>query len=123
MLKSILLVALGGGLGSVLRYLANIGVEKIWANKLYYATFFVNIIGCLLIGLLMGYLHKNETENTVLKLLFVTGFCGGFTTFSTFGLESFNLLQTQNYITSLLYIAASILIGITFVGIGIYLTK
>lgn len=123
MIKNILLIALGGGLGSALRYLSNIGVEKIWANKLYYATFLVNIIGCFLIGLLMGYLQKNETDNSALKLLLITGFCGGFTTFSTFGLENYNLLQSQNYITSLLYIAASIVIGIAFVGVGIYLTK
>ena len=123
MIKNLLLIALGGGLGSALRYLSNIGLEKIWANKLYYATFLVNIIGCFLIGLLIGYLQKNETDNAAIKLLLVTGFCGGFTTFSTFGLENYNLLQSQNYITSLLYIASSIVIGIAFVGIGIYLTK
>ena len=70
MIKNILLIALGGGFGSVLRYLSNIGVEKIWSNKLYYATFLVNVIGCFLIGLLMGYLQKNETDNSALKLLF-----------------------------------------------------
>jgi CrcB protein len=123
MIKNILLIALGGGLGSALRYLANIGVEKIWVNKLYYATFIVNVIGCFLIGLLMGYLQKNETDNSALKLLLITGFCGGFTTFSTFGLENYNLLQSENYITSLFYIATSIIIGIVFVGIGIHLTK
>lgn len=123
MIKNILLIALGGGLGSALRYLSNIGVEKIWTNKLYYATFLVNIIGCFLIGLLMGYLQKNESDNSALKLLLITGFCGGFTTFSSFGLENYNLLQSQNYITSLLYIASSIIVGIVFVGLGIYLTK
>lgn len=123
MVKNILLIALGGGLGSAMRYLANVGVEKFWANKIYYATFLVNILGCFLIGLLMGYLQKSETDSAPLKLFLITGFCGGFTTFSTFGLENYNLLQSQNYITSLFYIAVSIVIGITFVGAGIYLTK
>lgn len=123
MIKNLLLIALGGGLGSVLRYLANINIGKICPFKLYYATFLVNIIGCLFIGLFIGYLQKNNTNNESIKLLLITGFCGGFTTFSTFGLENFNLLQSQNYITSLLYIAASIIIGIAFVGVGIYLSK
>lgn len=123
MIKNLILIALGGGLGSMLRYLANINIGKIWPFKLYYATFLVNIIGCLIIGLIIGYLQKNDTNNESLKLLLITGFCGGFTTFSTFGLENFNLLQSQNYITSLIYIAASIIIGIAFVGVGIYLSK
>ena len=123
MIKNLILIALGGGIGSILRYLANVSVGKIWPFKLYYATLLVNIIGCLLIGFLIGYLQKNNSDNESLKLLLITGFCGGFTTFSTFGLEYFNLLQSQNYITSLIYIASSIIIGIAFVGVGIYLSK
>ena len=123
MIKNLILIALGGGLGSVVRYLANLNLGKIWPFKMYFATLLVNIIGCFLIGFLIGYLQKNSSSNESLKLLLITGFCGGFTTFSAFGLENFNLLQSQNYITSLLYIATSIIIGIAFVGAGIYLSK
>lgn len=123
MLKNLLFIALGGGIGSSLRYLCNIYLSKTYPNKTYIATFLVNMIGCLLIGLFVGYFQKDQPENEAFKLLLMTGFCGGFTTFSTFGLENFNLLQSQNYILTLGYILLSIVIGITFVGIGIYLTK
>lgn len=123
MIKNVIVIAIGGSLGSVLRYLSTIYCIKIWPTKPYAATFLVNIIGCLLIGLLFGYFEKNPTENVALKLLLLTGFCGGFTTFSTFGLENYTLLQSQNYVTTLIYIATSIVFGIAFVGVGIYLTK
>ncbi len=121
MIKSIFLVALGGGLGSVLRFLTNVLIAKNIPSKLYLATLTVNIIGCLCIGLLIGYLSKNE--NDALKLLLVTGFCGGFTTFSTFGLENFSFIQSGNIINALLYTTVSLIIGILFVGLGIYLAK
>lgn len=123
MVKNIIFIALGGGIGSVLRYLCNILINKTYPNKTYLATLFVNLVGCFIIGLLIGYFQKNQTESEAFKLLLITGFCGGFTTFSTFGLENFNLIQSQNYILTLLYILLSIIIGIAFVGIGIYLTK
>lgn len=123
MLKNLLLVALGGGLGSAFRFLANIVAIKNFPGKIHYATFFVNVLGCFLIGLLIGYLQKNATENETLKLLLITGFCGGFTTFSTFGLENYSFIQSGNLQQALFYTAFSIIIGILFVGFGIYLIK
>jgi CrcB protein len=122
MLKSILLVAFGGGLGSVLRFLTNIIVAKNYPAKAHYATFIVNSLGCLLIGLFMGYLIK-QSQNEYLKLLLITGFCGGFTTFSAFGLENYTFINSQNLTIALIYTALSVIIGILFVGLGIYIVK
>ena len=121
-MKNMLLVFLGGGIGSALRYLVST-FFVLSANAFPMATFMVNIIGSLLIGILMAIFldHSGVQENW--KLLLITGFCGGFTTFSAFSKESFMMIQNQQWPTLALYILLSILVCIGATALGFYLAK
>jgi len=123
MIKNLILVAIGGASGSVLRYLIHWIVSKRSVSFFPYQTFIVNIVGCLLIGLLVGYLSRIQGENETLKLLLITGFCGGFTTFSAFGLENVNMIQNQNYQLAIIYTSLSLILGILAVSLGIFISK
>ncbi|MBE6261484.1 MAG: fluoride efflux transporter CrcB [Prevotella sp.] len=113
MLRNILLVAIGGAIGSVCRYLlSGINVAS-WP----WGTFAVNILGSLFIGLLVGLVSKGIVSPEI-KLLLVTGFCGGFTTFSTFANESFSMMKAGDALQMALYLAASVVIGILAVWLG-----
>ena len=93
MLKSILLVGLGSCAGGILRYLLSLAVHPV-RTGFPLATFLTNIAGCLIIGILLGVFSRNSSESSSLCLLLTTGFCGGFTTFSTFSNDALTLLQT-----------------------------
>ena len=123
MIKTILYIAIGGAIGSVLRYLTSVFVNKYWANQFPLATLLTNVLGCLIIGILIGILEKNNLANSNLKWLLITGFCGGYTTFSTFGYENYSLFQSNNSLLAFGYIALSILLGIFAVWLGLFIAK
>lgn len=118
MSKNIILVLLGGGIGSVIRYLISYFFNKYQTTFFPWPTFIANSLGCFLIGLFFAYTLKNNVQSETLKLLLITGFCGGFTTFSTFSLENLQLIQYQNYTLAITYTISSLLIGTIAVFLG-----
>ncbi|GAP72736.1 fluoride efflux transporter CrcB [Candidatus Symbiothrix dinenymphae] len=121
MMKQILLVGLGGGVGSILRFLASKWLMQSDKCGFPWATFLVNVLGCLLIGLLIGWSQRHNALDADMRALLVAGFCGGFTTFSTFSLENVQLFQTGQYATLVLYISATLIIGLAAVYAGLSL--
>ena len=113
-----MLVLLGGGIGSVIRYLLSYFFNKYQTTFFPWPTFIANSLGCFLIGLFFAYTLKNNAQSETLKLLLITGFCGGFTTFSTFSLENLQLIQNQNYTLAISYTISSLLIGTIAVFLG-----
>ncbi len=116
MIKNILLVAAGGGIGAALRY----GFYLLLKPQAFpYATLIINIAGSFLLGIIMAIsIKENNTlpENT--RLFLATGICGGFTTFSTFSYENIYLLQAGKYNLAFIYIFASVVAGIAAAWLG-----
>lgn len=122
-MKQLLIVFVGGGMGSVMRFL----ISKVlpYSGKGFpWNTFCTNLLGCLLIGLLTGYFLRNSSENHSSLILFATiGFCGGFTTFSSFAYENLSFIRSGNYTMLLAYSILSFSIGILLVYVGILIDK
>lgn len=123
MLKNLIIVAVGGGVGSALRYLLQETLHRQIENFEPYGTFVVNILGCLLLGLLAGFAEQEKLVNASLNLLLISGFCGGFTTFSTFAYQGHTLFLSSKPIQAILYIGLSVVVGLIAAYFGYKLTK
>lgn len=123
MLRTLLVIALGGGIGSVLRFLTTNLVQKYCPTVFPLATLVINVLGCLLIGIVVGLLEKHQLSNSNLKWFLVTGICGGYTTFSAFGYENISLFQSNNSGLAFLYISASVVSGLFAVWLGLFLVR
>lgn len=120
-MKHLLLVFLGGGVGSSLRYL--LGKYMNSTTGIPWGTFTANIVGSLLIGIILGLAAKNDTLSQSQTLLLATGFCGGFTTFSTFAYENHVFLKAGDFTNFALYTIGSFVVGFLVVFLGLFLVK
>jgi fluoride exporter len=123
MIKTLLLVGTGGFLGSVSRFLASRYVQNNISSVFPFGTFFVNISGCFLIGLVYGFSEKSSLFTANWKMFLAAGFCGGFTTFSTFANENLALLRDGAFFHFLLYTGLSVFLGIAATFLGVLITK
>lgn len=123
MIKSILIVGVGGGTGSMVRYLCQKWINESYQHAFPLATFLVNLTGCFLIGLLYGLGERSDILSPQIRLLLITGFCGGYTTFSTFAFENMGLLRTGDYWYFILHSLGSVVLGIAAVFAGSILVK
>jgi fluoride exporter len=121
-MKQVLLVFIGGGIGSVLRYLVGTFL-KTPASGFPWGTFSVNVLGSLIIGILMGISLKNSSLSENQTLLLITGLCGGFTTFSAFAYENQVFLKEGDFTSFLIYTLGSIGMGLTAVFLGLFISK
>jgi CrcB protein len=117
--KQILMVALGGALGSVARYkLGGVVLHQTQTWDFPVSTFCVNVVGCLVIGVLAAVVEHHDLFSTQIRLFLFTGLLGGFTTFSAFGYETLFLLRRGLFSASMLYVALSVVCGLAAVAIG-----
>lgn len=122
-MKSVAFVALGSAIGGICRYFAQLYISKLYPFSFPWGTWMVNIFGCLCIGIFYALSEKGNLLTPEWRLFLTTGFCGGFTTFSTFAFENMNMLRTGDYMYTILYTISSVILGILAVFLGIIIIK
>lgn len=123
MLKTLFVIGIGSFAGGALRYLASRVIQNTFTCSIPLGTLFVNIMGCFIIGLLYGLFEKGQIMNTSLRLFLTVGFCGGFTTFSTFMNESFQLVKGQDFFYLAFYLFLSLIGGFAMLYLGHLIVK
>ena len=117
-----LLVACGGAIGASLRYAAGFLLAK--SQSLFpWATWTVNLVGCLLAGIFFAFTQRYPVLQNETRLFLMVGILGGFTTFSSFGLETFQLIRQEQIGTALVYAVSSMVLGMIILSLGFYITN
>ena len=123
MLRNLLIVGIGSFLGGMLRYLISLLMKNFCGQGFPWATLLVNLMGCFLIGLIFGLFSRFNGVNSLWCLLLTTGFCGGFTTFSSFANEGLQLLSSGNVWGFVFYVSVSVILGVALVALAYLLVR
>jgi CrcB protein len=123
MYRILLLIGSGGFIGSIARYLSQQAVTKYYGETFPFGTLIVNIAGCLIIGVLFGFIEKGKLLLPETRLFLTTGFCGGFTTFSAFSIENIIMLNKGEFFYVLIYVALSVILGLGATYLGMVAVK
>ena len=124
MLIHSLLVGAGGFLGAMLRYGTSVLVLRHWPGANFpWATFFVNLVGCLLIGVVAGFAESKVPLSSELRVFLMVGILGGFTTFSAFGFETFAMLRNEAYLSAVANVGLQVVLGVLLVWVGYAITR
>ncbi len=122
-MQKYLLIAIGGALGSVTRYLVGSAVFNRMGTRFPYGTFVINLTACLIIGFFLAAAGRRAEVNPALRFLIPIGFVGAYSTFSTFEWETFVHLRTGDFLVAALYVSLSILLGLLAVWLGVVLAR
>lgn len=121
-MSNLIVVFIGGGLGSALRFLISKWIPQN-TDSFPYPTLVANMVGCLLIGIILGIATRSGWLDKPVILFLTVGFCGGLTTFSSFAIENIDLANQQLFLQSVLYITLSLVLGLLLTFSGIYIGK
>jgi fluoride exporter len=119
MFRTLLIVGAGGFIGSIMRYLGQLAAGKLFSPSFPIGTFLINIIGCFIIGIVYAMSEKGNLLTAEMRLFLAVGFCGGFTTFSTFSNDNLMLLKESSIGLLLFNVLGSVILGILAVYLGI----
>lgn len=123
MIKTLFLIGSGVFFGSIFRYLVQNWVNQSAQSTFPWGTFFVNILGSLLISMVYAISDKIDVFSQQIRLFFAIGFCGGFTIFSTFANENLTLINNHQLFQSLIYSGSSVIVSIIMLGLGFVIVR
>lgn len=122
-MKDLIIIFAGGGLGSVVRYLLGRWINQLAGVTFPYGTLTVNVIACIVLGAVVGLVDQRNALSQTSRIFWTIGFCGGFSTFSTFSLETVNLFNNSQGYLAIAYVLASVVLCIGAILLGMWISR